>query len=117
MARMEIWHNPRCTKSRQTKALLDEAGASYDERRYLDDPPSEERLREVLAALGIPAIKLVRKPDAKKLGLGVTDMDEEELVAAMAANPAIIERPVVITADGRAVIGRPPERVTELLDQ
>ena len=114
---MEIWHNPRCSKSRQARALLDDAGVAVQEVRYLDDPPTAERLREVVALLGIAPGALVRRADARKLGLPIAGLDEDDdaWFDLMAQHPRIIERPVVITEDGRAVVGRPPERVQELL--
>ena len=105
---MEIWHNPRCSKSRQAKGLLEDAGVTFTERRYLEDVPSAERLAEVVGML-------VRTADAKTLGLQMDGLDDDAVIALMAANPRIIERPVVISDDGRAVVGRPPERITELL--
>lgn len=110
-----IWHNPRCSKSRQTLALLDATGAPLTVRRYLDDPPTSDELRAVLGALARPAIDLVRVGEAvfKNLGLGKTAPDDT-LIAALAAHPILIERPVVIKGD-RAVIARPPEAVKTLL--
>ncbi len=109
-----IWHNPRCSKSRQTLALLHERGLSPVIRLYLQDPPSEAELRSALAALGLPALGLLRTGEAlfKELGL-TTDMDEATLIAAMAAHPSLIERPLVLH-DGRAALGRPPEAVLDL---
>lgn len=112
---MEIWHNPRCSKSRQARGLLEDAGVTFTERRYLEDVPSAERLAEVLGMLGLAPRELVRTADAKKLGLEMDGLDDDAVIALMAANPRIIERPVVISDDGRAVVGRPPERVNELL--
>lgn len=115
---MEIWHNPRCSKSRATKALLDDAGVDYVERRYLDDPPTTDQLDATLTALGLAPRDLVRRGDAKDLGidLGALGEDRAVWIATMVANPRIIERPVVVTADGRAVVGRPPENVVGLLE-
>lgn len=108
-----IWHNPRCSKSRQTLALLD--GQDVVERRYLDDPPSEADLREVLAMLGVNAIGLLRTGEKRFKELGLSkDTSEDALIAAMAENPILIERPVVISG-GKAAIGRPPEKVLEIL--
>ncbi len=111
-----IWHNPRCSKSRATLALLEERGIRPRVRRYLDEPPTEDEIRAVLAALGRPAAALLRakEPEAKALGLG-PDSPEEQIIAALAAHPRLIERPVVIRG-GRARIGRPPEAVLEILD-
>lgn len=114
---MEIWHNPRCTKSRQAMALLQDAGIHADIRRYLDDPPSADELRRVLGLLGIDPWDLVRmnEPGARDLGMGDWDHDDpEQWIEAMVAHPRLIERPVVIEGD-RAVIGRPTERIHELL--
>lgn len=110
-----IWHNPRCSKSRQTLTLLQAAGASLTVRRYLDDPPSEDELRAVQTALGRPVLDMVRVKDTafKDLGLGKTAPDDR-LIAALAAHPVLIERPIVIKGDS-AVIGRPPEAVRSLL--
>lgn len=110
-----IWHNPRCSKSRQTLDLLQRNGVDPVERRYLDTPPSETELRAALAALGLPAIAMMRtgEPAFKARGLHKTD-DEATLIAAMVAEPKLIERPIVF-AGSRAVIGRPPEAVLALL--
>ena len=110
-----IWHNPRCSKSRQALALLEARGEEVEVRRYLDDPPDAAALRETLATLGLPAIALVRTGETawKESGLS-KDSPEAEIIAAMAAHPILIERPVVF-ANGRAVIARPPERVAEIL--
>ncbi len=110
-----VWHNPRCSKSRQALALLEKHGITPEIRRYLDTPPSAAELREVLGFLGRPAGDLVRKGEAqfRALGLG-PESGEDDLIAAMAAHPILIERPVAILGD-RAVIGRPPETVLDLL--
>lgn len=112
---MILWHNPRCSKSRQALALLQERGVTLDIRRYLDMPPTLDELRAARDALGLPAIAMMRtkEPDFTSAGLA-RDTDEETLLAAMAAQPKLIERPVAFHA-GRAVIGRPPERVLDLL--
>jgi len=109
-----IWHNPRCSKSRATLALIEEAGITPTIHRYLDDAPSEAEIREVLALLDIPAEKLVRKGESLFKELGLKDADEDTLIKAMAENPKLVERPVVIK-DGKAALGRPPESVLEIL--
>lgn len=111
----EIWHNPRCSKSRTTLALLEARGEDVTIRRYLEDAPSEAELRTALGALDLAPIDLLRKGEkqAKALGLGASSSDET-LIAAMAAHPILIERPIVFK-DGKARIGRPPERVAEIL--
>lgn len=110
-----IWHNPRCSKSRQTLALLQDRGIEPTVRLYLDDAPSEADLRAVCAALGIAPIALMRTGETlfKELGLSKTAPDET-FIAAMAAHPKLIERPVVLK-DGKAALGRPPEAVLDIL--
>ena len=113
---IEYWHNPRCSKSRTGLALLEEHGAELAVRRYLEDAPNAEELAAARAALGNPpAIEMMRPGEAlfKELGLSRTDSDEK-LMAAMVEHPRLIERPLAISGD-RAVIGRPPERLLELL--
>ena len=111
-----IWHNPRCSKSRETLDLIRDRGVGPQVRFYLDDPPTAGELQGALDRLGLAAPDLVRRgePLFRELGLGI-DADEATLLAAMAAHPKLIERPVVIRGD-RAVIGRPPLRVLDLLD-
>ena len=105
-----IYHNPRCSKSRQTLALLEERGMEFQVVLYLENPPSAAVLRDLLRQLGLPARDLLRKGEAvyKELSLGDEGLSEDELVAAMVQNPILIERPIV--SDGtRAVIARSPE--------
>lgn len=111
----EIWHNPRCSKSRQTLALLEDRGEAVTVRRYLDNTPSEAELRAVLTALNASPIDIMRKGEKvfKELGLSA-DAPEDDLIAAMLAHPILIERPIVLK-DGKARIGRPPESVLEIL--
>jgi arsenate reductase len=110
-----IWHNPRCSKSRQTLALLEERGHSPEIIKYLDNGPNADQIRDALKLLGIQAIELMRTGEKlfKELGLSKNDA-EQDLIAAMVANPILIERPVVI-ANGRAALGRPPESVLNIL--
>lgn len=110
-----IWHNPRCSKSRATLALLQERGIAPEVRLYLEDAPSEDEIRETLGLLGIDAADLVRKGEAayKEAGLS-QDSNETALIAAMVAHPKLIERPIVF-AGGNARVGRPPEAVLEIL--
>lgn len=110
----EIWHNPRCSKSRQTLALLEAQGIAPNIRVYQQNAPDEAEIRAVLAALDLPAIALIRSGDALFKELGLTkDAPESALIVAMAAHPALIERPVVLH-NGKAALGRPPERVLDL---
>ena len=111
-----IWHNPRCSKSRQTLALLEERGISPAVRLYLDDAPSTTEVTQVLSQLGIEPWELLRRGEKvfKDLGLG-KDSADDALIEAMSANPILIERPIVIH-DGGAALGRPPESVLGLFD-
>ncbi len=109
-----IWHNPRCSKSRQTLALLEENGHVPEVRKYLEDSPGEADIRATLAALGKAPIEAMRTGEKvfKELGLS-RDSAPDRLIAAMVAHPILIERPIVIR-EGAARIGRPPESVLEL---
>lgn len=110
-----IWHNPRCSKSRQTLALLEERGEDITERRYLDEPPTESELRAAHALLGGPVLAMMRPKEAGFKAAGLTkDSDADALFAAMAADPKLIERPVVF-ANGKAALGRPPEAALDIL--
>ena len=115
MANVTIWHNPRCSKSRDSFKLLEEKGIDAEVIKYLDTPPTKEELKEVLKMLGIAPRELMRtKEDIyKELNLD-EETDDEKLIEAMVANPKLIERPIVIK-DGKAVIGRPLEKVIELI--
>ena len=110
-----IWHNPRCSKSRQTLALLESRGLSPKIRPYLNDPPKSSDIRAALEALQIDAIALVRTGEKAFKEAGLTkESSDADLIAAMVKNPIVIERPVVFTDKG-AAIGRPPEAVLEVL--
>ncbi len=110
-----IWHNPGCSKSRATLKLLLGRGLEPVIRLYKNDAPSVDEINQVLEFLNIPAIDLIRSNDPLFASLNLsTDSDPHQLIAAIAANPTLIERPVVITAKG-AAIGRPPENVLKIL--
>ena len=111
-----IYHNPRCSKSRQTLELLRSKGVEPEIREYLKSPPSVSEIEEVLELLGIDPVDLMRRKEAplKELGLGDGSKDRASLVQAMHDNPILIERPIVIT-NGKAAIGRPPEDVLKIL--
>ena len=112
---MEYWHNPRCSKSRQGLALLEEKGVALTVRRYLEDPPTVAELQALRVALDLPVIDMMRPKEALFRELGLTkDSDEDRLITAMAEHPKLIERPVLI-AGNRAVIGRPTEALLTLL--
>lgn len=114
---LEIWHNPRCSKSRQTLAIIEEAGAEVRVRRYIDDVPSMTELNRVLRALEVEPTALVRigEPVAKQLKLKSRELSRSEWLTVLVAHPILIERPIVIRDDGRAIVGRPPENVRDLL--
>lgn len=113
---IEYWHNPRCSKSREGLRLLEENGAEVRLRLYQDDAPDAAELAAARAALGNPpAIEMMRPKEALFRELGLSrDSDDATLVAAMLAHPKLIERPLAIRGD-RAVIGRPPEKLLDLL--
>ncbi len=114
MSTYTIWHNPRCSKSRQTMGILEEKGIEAEVVKYLDATPSAESIKEVLKKLGISARELMRTKEAEYKALGLKDEEEEEkLIEAMATHPKLIERPIVIKGE-KAVLGRPPEKVLEL---
>ena len=116
MANMQYFHNARCSKSRGALELLRERGIEPQVVAYLEQPPSADQLRDLLRKLGISARGLLRtgEPDYAELGLADTSLDDEALIAAMVAHPVLIERPIFVHGE-HAVIGRPPERVLELL--
>ena len=115
-AATRLYHNTRCSKSRGALELLAARGIEPELVYYLETPPSPAELRELLGKLGIGARGLLRsgEPEYAELGLNDPSLPDEALVAAMAEYPRLIERPVFVNGD-RAVIGRPPERVLEIL--
>lgn len=111
-----LWHYPRCSKSRQTLALVRNSCAAVTVRNYLEDIPSEDEIAQVIKALGIAsALDMMRTSEDifKQLGLS-KDSPDDQLIKAMTENPILIERPIAIKG-GKAVIGRPPETVKTLL--
>ncbi len=116
MSDLTIYHNPRCSKSRQTLALIEESGQSCEVIKYLENPPSESELQQLLSALDMPARQLLRKGEAEYKDLNLADetLDDAALIKAMSENPKLIERPIVCRGK-RAVLGRPPENVKALL--
>ncbi len=112
-----MYHNPRCSKSRQTLQLLEEKGVEPEIVKYLETPPTADELREVIRLLGLSSARdLMRRKEKeyKELGLDDPGKTEDELIEAMAAHPRLIERPIVIK-DGKAALGRPPEKVLDIL--
>lgn len=116
MSNIQIWHNPRCSKSRNGLALLEEIGVDAEVVKYLDTPHTYEEIKDLLKMLGMNARDLMRTKESiyKELDLK-NENDEEKLIQAMVENPKLIERPIVIK-DGKAVIGRPIENITKLIE-
>lgn len=111
-----IYHNPRCSKSRETLQLLLARGIEPQVVEYLKEPPSKSRLKQLLKMLNMEPRQLMRKqePEYEALGLDDSSLTREQLVEAMVAYPKLIERPILVNGD-RAAIGRPPEQVLEIL--
>ena len=114
--KVTIFHNPRCSKSRQTLALLKEEGYSPEIVEYLKNPPTTNELEQILTMLGMEPEQLIRKGEAeyKNLGLDKGNFDRQALIQEMVNTPKLIERPIVI-ADQKAALGRPPENVLTIL--
>ncbi len=116
----EIWHNPRCTKSRNATAFLDEAGVDYTVRKYLDQPPTAAELREVLRRLGAEPWDITRTGEQIAVDLGManwgrTAADRDRWIEALVEHPRLIQRPIVLTADGGAVVARDDATLRDLL--
>lgn len=116
MSAISIYHNPRCSKSRQTLALLEQQGVKPEIVEYLKTPPTADELGTILSQLGINARELLRKTEAiyKELNLADKTLTDQQLIQAMSEHPKLIERPIVIH-NGKAKIGRPPEAVLEII--
>jgi arsenate reductase len=113
MSQIEILHNPRCSKSRQTFELLKENGVELKITEYLQEPFSAKEIEGISKKLGLPPSQFLRKGEFKKLGITKADT-EEGIIAQMTKYPILIERPIVINGN-RAKIGRPPESVLDIL--
>jgi arsenate reductase len=112
---MKIYHNPRCSKSRQGLAILEKAKIEFETIKYLENPISQKELQTIIDLLGIEPIELVRKNEAIwKQNFKGKELTNSEIVQAMVENPKLIERPIVIN-NGKAVIGRPPEIINTVL--
>jgi len=113
----KIYHNPRCSKSRQTLQLLEENGVKPEIIEYLKTPPSENELKAILAALEMSPRDLMRKGEVEYKDNNLSDelLSDEQLIAAMLKYPKLIERPIVVTADNKFALGRPPESVLEII--
>lgn len=116
MSDVTIYHNPRCSKSRETLALLEANGVNPQVRKYLEEVPSAEELKSVLGKLGIGARALLRTKETeyKENNLDDQSLSDDQIIAVMIANPRLIERPIVVKGE-QARIGRPPESVLEIL--
>jgi arsenate reductase len=109
-----IYHNPRCSKSRQALGLIEACGVKPRIVEYLKTPPAEAELKRILERLGMSARQLVRRKEAKEAGIDVDALSEAALVKAMVEHPAAIERPIVVKGD-KVALGRPPENVLAIL--
>jgi len=109
-----IYHNPRCSKSRQTLELLRENGVEPEIVEYLDTPPAVDELTRILGMLGVAAKEIVRGKEAGEEGVDAAALDEQALVRAIHEHPRIMQRPIVVSGD-KAAMGRPPECVLEIL--
>lgn len=116
MSEIHIYHNPRCSKSRETLALLTDRGLQPTIIDYLKQPPSVAQLQRIAAQLDLSARQMMRTKEAeyKELNLDDTDLSEEQLFAAISEHPKLLERPIVVNGE-HARIGRPPETVLEIL--
>ncbi|GAA5001053.1 arsenate reductase family protein [Streptomyces siamensis] len=119
---MEIWINPACSKCRSALTLLDAEGADYTVRRYLEDVPTEDEIREVLDRLGLEPWDITRtqEADAKELGLKDWPRDAEtrdRWITALSQHPKLIQRPIITADDGSAVVGRTEESVRDALSR
>lgn len=117
---MEIWLNPACSKCRTAVSLLDAAGAEYTVRRYLDDPPSADELRDVLARLGLEPWDITRTGETVATELGLRDWprdaaSRDRWIDALAAHPKLIQRPIITADDGTAVLARTDVAVRSVL--
>ncbi|MBU0656748.1 MAG: arsenate reductase (glutaredoxin) [Gammaproteobacteria bacterium] len=111
-----IYHNPRCSKSRQTLELLESKGVAPSIVKYLETPPDAATLGSLLDMLGLEPRDLMRQQEAEYIDLNLANLEltREQLIQAMVENPRLIERPIVVS-HGKAVIGRPPEKVLDIL--
>ena len=114
MTDITIYHNPRCSKSRETLALIEGKGIAPRVVEYLKTPPDAAELARILTLLGKRPADILRKKEAAEAGIDPATLSDAELIAAMVANPSVIERPIVVTKD-KAALGRPPESVLAIL--
>ena len=114
--RFVIYYNPRCSKSRETLQLLEDNGVEPEIIDYLEDPPTPEELKRIIEMLGVPARDLLRstEPVYKDADLDDDSLSDDEIIDAICEYPALMQRPIVVAGD-RAIIGRPPSRVLEII--
>jgi len=111
---IQIYHNPRCSKSRATLALLEAHGHAPEVIEYLKTPPDTRTIRELVEKLGIKSHELLREGESEYQSLGLQDPTDEQVVDAIVKHPILLQRPIVVAGD-RAAIGRPPEAVLDIL--
>jgi len=113
---LTIYHNPRCSKSRQTLQLIEDSGISPKIVEYLKSPPTATELKDIIQTLGINPRELLRTKEAEYIACGLDNMglDDETIIEIMVSHPKLIERPIVVDGQ-RAVVGRPPEKVLDLI--
>jgi len=114
MSAIKLWHNPKCSKSRQAVAFLQEKGIDFEEIRYMDDLRSVQEIKEYLAVIGKAPVEVMRTKEQGFKDLNLAQADDETLIQSMAENPKLIERPVLF-ANNKAVIGRPTEALQSIL--
>ena len=114
--RFVIYHNPRCSKSRETLQLLEDNGVDAEVVDYLEDPPTPEELKRIIEMLGVPARDLLRSTEQvyRDADLDDDSLSDDEIIDAICEYPALMQRPIVVAGD-RAIIGRPPSRVLEII--
>jgi arsenate reductase len=119
MGIVEIWINPACSKCRTAKAELDTAGIEYVERRYLDEPPTSAELADVVARLGLEPWDIARPAETRDAGIDLPKdaAHREDWIAAMVANPRVIQRPIITASDGTAVVARDAGTLASVVDR
>ena len=111
---IQIYHNPRCSKSRATLALLEANGHAPEVIEYLKSPPDARTIRELVGKLGMKSHELLRKGESEYQSLALQDPTDDQVVDAIVKHPILLQRPIVVAGD-RAAIGRPPEAVLDIL--
>jgi len=113
---LKIYHNPRCSKSRQTLQLIEDAAVEVEIIEYLKTPPSEDELHDLVTSLNLPIEYLIRKSEEiYKTEFKGKNLSEDEWIKSLIEHPKLLERPIVVNEDGEAILGRPPENVSRFL--